>query len=111
VRTFLALKYRSLWLAAVIVGISVAMGAALAKDSAGWLPIIASCAATVAVFMLRGVALRLVLLVCTLLWLVNNVLSGSIGGTVLEVFIAIANTWTIVRMLWWTEREPDPVRP
>jgi len=47
---------------------------------------------------MRGIPMRLVLLVSTLLWLVNNIVSGSIGGTSLEVVIAIANTWTMVHM-------------
>ena len=98
-RNFLSLKYRSPWLAAAIFAVAVAAGAAFAGSGAGWLPIIASCAATVAIFMMRGISMRLVLLACTLLWLVNNILSGSIGGTMLESAIAIVNAATIVRMV------------
>jgi uncharacterized membrane protein len=43
--------------------------------------------------------MRIVLFVCTLLWLVNNALSLSIGGTVLEAIIAAVNLWTIIRMI------------
>jgi hypothetical protein len=42
--------------------------------------------------------MRAVLLVCTLLWLANNILSGSIGGTLLESVIALANISTIIRL-------------
>jgi hypothetical protein len=98
VRTFLALRYRSLWLAAAIVVFSIAMGGVLVGSGAGWLPILASCAATVAIFTLDGVPLRYVLLVCTILWLANNIITGSIGGVVLEVFVLSANAWTILRM-------------
>ena len=97
-RSLLALKTRSPFLAAFIIGINIAMGLALVKSPLGWLPVAASCGATVAVFLMRGIPMRLVLLVSTLLWLVNNIVSGSIGGTSLEVVIAIANTWTMVHM-------------
>lgn len=98
-RSLLSLKRRSLWLAALFIVVNLAAGAALAKTPAGWLPIVSSCAATVAMFGMRGIPMRLVLLGCTLLWLVNNILSGSIGGTSLEIVIAVANGTTIARML------------
>ena len=47
--------------------------------------------------------MRLLLLVATLCWLTNNILSGSIGGTLLESTIAAVNTATTVR-LWLAYR-------
>jgi hypothetical protein len=82
----------------VFIAINVAIGVFFAKGAAGWLPVAASCLATVAVFRMRGVVMRFSLLICTLLWLVNNGLSGSIGGTVLEAIIAIVNVTTILRL-------------
>jgi hypothetical protein len=70
----------------------------LAGNVLGWLPIIAFCIATVAVFFLQGVTMRLCFLSSTLLWLVNNIASGSIGGTLLEATIAVVNVSTILRM-------------
>jgi hypothetical protein len=35
----------------------------------------------------------------TLLWLANNILSGSIGGTLLETTIATVNSITIIQIL------------
>jgi hypothetical protein len=70
-----------------------------------------SCLATGAVFLLRGIAMRLVLLVCTLLWLANNLLSGSIGGSLLESMIATVNLTTIVRLFrerWACKRRCGP---
>jgi hypothetical protein len=40
-----------------------------------------------------------VLLASTLLWLANNIISGSIGGTLLEVANAVINIWTMIRMI------------
>ncbi|HWR37454.1 MAG TPA: YgjV family protein [Clostridia bacterium] len=98
-RSFLALKSRSPWLAAFIVAVNVAVGAALASSGLGWLPIIGSSAATYAMFRMQGVPMRLVLLTCTFLWLANNIVSHSIGGTLLESVIAITNISTMIRVL------------
>jgi hypothetical protein len=98
-RNLTSIKTRApVWIA-VFLAVNVAIGVRFATGIAGWLPITASCLATVAVFRMHGVAMRIVLLVCTLLWLVNNGLSGSIGGTVLESIIAAVNLTAIVRML------------
>lgn len=99
VRMLVSIRSRSPWWIAVFIVINVAFGAAFASSALGWLPITASCLATVGVFVLQGLPLRLVLLVCTLLWLVNNAFSGSIGGTVLEALIALSNLATISRLV------------
>ena len=98
VRILTSIKSRApVWIA-IFIGINVAIGVTFAKGFAGWLPISASCLATVAMFRMRGVAMRIVLLVCTLLWLVNNILSGSVGGTALEAIIAVVNLFTVIRL-------------
>ncbi len=98
VRNLISIKFRSPWWILVFVIINVAIGVLFAKGVTGWLPVTASCLATAAVFLMQGVAMRLVLLVCTLLWLANNLICGSIGGSVLEAMIAAINLTTIIRM-------------
>jgi hypothetical protein len=98
-RNFIALKTRSPYVAALIIAVNVALGCIFVKSGWGWLPVIGSCAGTIAIVTLRGIPMRLVLLGGTLLWLTNNILSGSIGGTLLECFIATANTTTMFRLL------------
>ena len=98
-RSFLALRYRSWLLGAVIIGANVGLGAAFARNRAGWLPVIGSCIATIAIFTMRGVRFRCVLLASTLLWLANNILTGSIGGTLLELAKATINISTMIRMV------------
>lgn len=98
VRSLLALRTRSPMAALSMLIIGIALGAHLAHDILGWFPIIASCIATVAVFLMRGVPMRLFLLSSTLLWLVNNIVSGSIGGSLLEATIAVVNISTILKM-------------
>ncbi|MBI4893636.1 MAG: YgjV family protein [Acidobacteria bacterium] len=97
-RTYLSLKSRSLWLAAAAVALNLGVGLKVAATGFAWIPIIASCAATVAFFTLDGMKLRIVLLTTTLMWLMNGYLSRSIGGVVLESLIAAANATTLVRM-------------
>ena len=97
-RTYASIRSRSLWLAAAALVLNIAFGFRVAHTSLGWLPIIASCIATVAFFTLEGFRLRLVLLTTTLMWLVNGYVSRSIGGTILESLIATANVSTLVRM-------------
>jgi hypothetical protein len=53
----------------VIIGIYVAAGVAFARSGAGWLPVIGSAVATLAMFFMRGIPMRLVLLSSTLMWL------------------------------------------
>jgi len=108
-RNLISVKSRSPWWVAVFVAANLAVGAVFGRGFLSWLPVIASCLASGAIFLLRGVLMRMILLVCTLLWLANNVLSGSVGGTVLEAIIAIANLTTIVRLL--LERFPPTRKP
>jgi hypothetical protein len=44
--------------------------------------------------------MRMMMLFSTGCWLVNNILSGSIGGAALELVIAIANATTILRIVF-----------
>ena len=105
VRSFLALRYRSALLGAVIVGANLALGAAFASNKAGWLPVIASTIATIAIFTMRGIPFRCVLLASTLLWLANNILTGSIGGTILELANALINITTMLRIGFDSKRD------
>ena len=98
VRMALSVKLRAAWLSVLFVAMHLCAGVYFAKTPAGWLTVIGSCVSTVAVFQMRGVALRLMMLFGTGCWLANNFLSGSIGGTALEAVIAIANATTILRL-------------
>ncbi|MEC5396881.1 YgjV family protein [Uliginosibacterium sp. H1] len=98
-RSVLSLYTRSLWIALTIVAINIALGLALVKTWTDWLPLIASCTGTLALFLLQGIPMRLLMLVGTLLWLANNIITGSYGGTALEIVIAIVNCTTIWRLM------------
>jgi len=97
-RSAASLRSRSPWVAAFFIALSLSLGLYLGTGWLSLLPIAASCIGTTALFLLQGLRMRLLMLLGTLLWLANNLLVGSIGGSLLEASIACINTWTICRM-------------
>jgi hypothetical protein len=99
VRAVLSLYTRAPAVAALILATNVGLGFLTAKSAVGWLPVVASCAGTVAFFFFEGVALRVILFGATACWLANNLILGSIGGTLLELFLGAVNATTTYRLL------------
>lgn len=97
-RTLTSIWTSSRWVALFFVLMTIALGCWLVTNWVGVLPIVGSCIGTTAVFLFRGITMRLMMLTATVLWLINNILSGSIGGTALEVCIALSNIYTIWRL-------------
>ncbi len=97
-RSVAAIRTRSPWVALLFVCLSLACGVWFFKGWLSLLPIIASCIGTTALFLLHGIRMRLLMLVGTCLWLVNNIASGSIGGTMLETTVGLTNAFTIWRL-------------
>lgn len=97
-RSVVSMKARKPWVGLFFVGLSLAAGAWLYSGWVSLLPIAASCIGTTALFFLSGLRMRLLMLCGTLLWLVNNLLVGSIGGSLLEACLAVSNLWTISRL-------------
>ena len=98
-RSVLSLYTRSKWVALLVILANLALGLALATRPSDWLPLGASCIGTLALFLMEGVRMRVAMLCGTVLWIVNNVIAGSVGGTALEVVIAAVNIMTIRRMM------------
>ena len=98
-RSLLSLRTRSPWVAVAVVAANIGFGLAIARQPSDWLPLTASCLGTIALFTLQGVPMRLLMLCGTGLWIANNVIAGSIGGTALEIVIAVINLTTIARMV------------
>lgn len=109
-RSLVSIYSKSWWIAFIFVAINVALGLHLATVWWNWLPLIASCVGTLALFLLTGIRMRLVMLIGTSLWIANNVMSGSIGGTALEVVIAITNSFTIYRLHVKSREAGLPIR-
>jgi hypothetical protein len=98
-RSVLSLYTKAAWVAFALVALNLALGWHLVEVWWNWLPLLASCIGTLALFLLSGIRMRLIMLLGTGCWLVNNILSGSIGGTALELVILITNLRTIYA-LW-----------
>ncbi|HUO59895.1 MAG TPA: YgjV family protein [candidate division Zixibacteria bacterium] len=99
-RNLASVKTRALWVAIFFIVANIALGFWFVKSPLGWIPVIGTCVATVAFFMMRGLPMRLMLLCSTLCWLANNIVSHSIGGTALEATIALTNITTMARMFF-----------
>lgn len=102
-RSVVAMRSRSRWLVLLFVGASLGLGAWLYQGWASLLPILASCLGTTALFLLQGLRMRLLMMVGTGLWIANNLIVGSIGGSLLELTVAATNGLTIWR-LWRAQR-------
>lgn len=108
-RNVLALYTQSWWAVGAMIGASFAASFLFIGQSWFLLPLIASALATFAVFRLSGVALRLVLIICSVLWFINNYWAGSIGGIIIEIIAAVLNTYTLCRLLAAKSAKPCPV--
>ncbi len=106
-RNVLSLRTRALSVAAVLLLINFALGFVVVKAAWNVIPLIATAVATISMFRLQGLQLRYGMLCATLLWLINNILTGSISGTIMEILIAIISCITIYRL----RRELLPAAP
>jgi len=98
-RSVLSLYTKAPWVAFSLVALNLVLGWRLVEVWWNWLPLLASCIGTLALFLLSGIRMRLTMLVGTGCWLANNILSGSIGGTALELVILATNLRTIYALL------------
>ncbi|MCU8536060.1 YgjV family protein, partial [Vibrio vulnificus] len=61
-------------------------------------PIVGTVIGTYSLFVLSGIRMRIGFLAGATCWLINNILVGSIGGTLLEMTVIIMNLITIYRL-------------
>jgi Bacterial inner membrane protein len=105
-RSLASIKARTPAVGVFFIALSAGLGVWLMNGWLSLLPIAASCIGTFALFFLHGLRMRALMLVGTGLWLVNNLLVGSIGGTLLEAVLMVTN----VRTCWvlWRVRPVVP---
>ncbi|TVP58014.1 MAG: YgjV family protein [Halomonadaceae bacterium] len=78
----------------------------------GWadLPaIVAMVLGTVGMFLLRGIPLRIVLGLAASSWALSHILVGSVGGTLAEALVIVANSITIYRLYRAKQRYPGVI--
>lgn len=107
VRIVLARRFTgSQWVMWMVLAMN---GVAATLTWQSWVDVFALTAATlgtIAMFQLRGIAMRVVLGAAAFAWMLNNLVIGSIGGTLAEGLIFITNIITIVRMARARRRYP-----
>lgn len=109
-RNMLSLRTKAWSVALSLLSANVLLGLFLVKAVWNVLPLLAVAIATVSIFRLEGMQMRLGMLCATLLWLVNNLLTGSIGGTALELMIATVSGVTIFRLYRDGPKQRDSLR-
>lgn len=102
-RSLAAVRYPYKAVGWFFMALSVACGLWLYTSWVSWLPITASVLGTFALYFLKHVRMRLVMLSGTVLWLIHNAWVGSAGGTLLEGVLCIVNLITLVRMIRMTK--------
>lgn len=108
VRIVLARRY--LGSQRVMAGVLVVSGIAAALTWQSWvdaLPLTAMVLGTVGMFLLRGISMRVFLGLAALAWMLNNLLIGTIGGTLAEALIVVTNIVTIIRLLRAKRKYPE----
>jgi hypothetical protein len=97
-RSLLSLRTRSMAVASILLTANLLLAFFVVKTAWNVIPLLATAIATISMFRLDGLRLRYGILSCTLLWLVNNILTGSIGGTVMEGLNTLISGVTIYRL-------------
>jgi hypothetical protein len=106
-RIVLARRYvGSQWVMWVVLVANLVAAALTWRDWVDVLPLTAATLGTIAMFLLRGIPMRIMLGLAALAWMLNNLAIGSIGGTLAEGMIFVTNVVTIIRMARARKRYP-----
>lgn len=98
VRSYASTKTQSSGVMLFFIALLWGMGLPQLEHSYELLTIFGSSVATWALFKTQGIQMRLLVMLNSLCWVINNVLLGSIGGTLMELTFIIVNSLTMVRM-------------
>lgn len=97
-RTTTSIFTSSKWVAAIFILIGIVSGLGMAEHWWELWPIVGTIIGTYSLFVLSGIRMRIGFLAGATCWLINNILVGSIGGTLLEMTVIIMNLITIYRL-------------
>ncbi len=98
VRTLASIHTRSKLVAVFFIVVAGGFGFWIADGIGQLWSIFGTVIGTFSMFVLSGVAMRIGFLLGATCWLINNILVGSIGGTLLEATIIVTNLVTIYRL-------------
>ncbi|MBU2953013.1 YgjV family protein [Marinobacter sp. F3R08] len=108
VRITLARKYQGNW--SIMLGmlaVNLLVAWVTWKSVTDVFPLAAAVFGTVGMFMLRGIPLRIILGLAALAWMLNNIVIGSVGGTLAEGMVLVTNVITIIRLYRLQRKYPD----
>ncbi|MEI6897366.1 MAG: YgjV family protein [Psychromonas sp.] len=97
-RTGTAIYISSARVAVFFIVVGLSCGIYLADNIWDLWSILGMSIGTYAVFVLKGIKMRIALLLGGMCWLTNNILIGSIGGSLLEATLISINVTTIFRL-------------
>ena len=108
VRIVLARRFTgSQWVMWAVLAANLVAAALTWRSWVDVFPLTAATLGTVAMFLLRGIPMRIVLGLAAFAWMLNNLIIGSIGGSLAEGLIFVTNIITIIRMARARKRYPD----
>lgn len=99
IRTTTAIYISSARVAAAFILIGLSSAVYLADSIWELWSMLGMSIGTYAVFVLKGIQMRIAFLLGAICWLINNILVGSIGGVLLEATLISVNIITIIRLL------------
>ncbi|WP_224055023.1 YgjV family protein [Celerinatantimonas diazotrophica] len=97
-RTALSIRTRLLIVALIFIALNIGLGVWVAQAFSDLWSVIGMTIGTYALFRLKGMSMRFAFLVGSSCWLVNNIIVGSIGGSLLEIMMISVNASTIFRL-------------
>lgn len=107
-RILLARRHPGNWkIMLAVLAVNLTAGALTWRSPVDFFAIAAAVFGTVGMFMLRGIPMRLMLAAAAFAWMLNNILIGSIGGTLAEGMVMVTNFITIYRLAKMKARYPQ----
>lgn len=106
-RTWLAIKTSNRLVAYFFIAVIFSFGIYVSDTWVDMFPVVGACIGTYALFCLRHIKMRIAFLCGALCWLTNNILVGSIGGTLLELTLLAVNLNTIYRLYIAPTKKPS----
>ncbi len=97
-RSYASTKTKSLWVMSAFIVLLWLMGIPQLSQYYELLTLFGASVATYGLFRTQGIAMRLLVLFNSFCWLTNNLLLGSIGGSLMEATFILVNGYTIARM-------------
>lgn len=97
-RNLLSMRTRSFKVAIALLVANTLIGCWVVTSLWHVIPLLATAVATLSMFRLQRLPMRVGMLISTLMWVGNNILTGSIGGTAMECCISVMSIITILRL-------------